>query len=255
MSYYVPLDDVAYKSSQNTFTQSQSTQIVNLVDQANVNIDCTESNIFALNLGTAGANRIISASNLINGTGFTLFLYQDASGNKTVTFDSTFVFPNDDAPVLQTTPLALDIISGVSDGINIYCSYITETDFTLPANVELTDSNQTITANKTYTGTQIFPSENILFSATITTNLSTGNNKETLLTGDATWEFNNPVEGNFQHLFIQDSTGGRTLTTGTDIIIADNNSPNINPDAVNLYSCFYNAGTGKLRCSIVPFSS
>jgi hypothetical protein len=95
----------------------------------------------------------------------------------------------------------------------------------------------------------------VAFANPFTTNLSLSNSFEITLTGNTTWNFSNPSAGTYTLTAKQDSTGGRTLTPGTDIVIADNSSPVTTANKINVYSCIYDDNSTKLRCVITSFSS
>jgi hypothetical protein len=73
---------------------------------------------------TLGGNRTLAApTNLKIGT-YILHVIQDGTGSRTLTWNSVFKWPAGVAPVLTTTASARDIISFVSDGTNLYGTYI-----------------------------------------------------------------------------------------------------------------------------------
>lgn len=70
---------------------------------------------------TLAGNRTMAApTNLIDGGTYVLFVIQDGTGSRTLTWNSIFKWPNGAAPTLSTTASAVDIISFVSDGTNLY---------------------------------------------------------------------------------------------------------------------------------------
>lgn len=93
-----------------------------LTDAATIATDCSQSNVFTV---TLGGNRTLGApTNLLAGATYIWIVTQDGSGGRTLSFNSVFKFPGGVDPTLTTTAAAVDIISGVSDGTNIYCSAI-----------------------------------------------------------------------------------------------------------------------------------
>ena len=73
---------------------------------------------------TLGGNRTMAApTNLKIGT-YILHVVQDGSGNRTITWNSVFKWPAGVAPVLTTTANRRDLFSFVSDGTNLYGSYL-----------------------------------------------------------------------------------------------------------------------------------
>jgi hypothetical protein len=73
---------------------------------------------------TLGGNRTVAApTNLRVGT-YILHVIQDGSGNRTLTWNSVFKWTAAVAPVLSTAANRRDIISFVSDGTNLYGTYM-----------------------------------------------------------------------------------------------------------------------------------
>lgn len=88
----------------------------------------TDASSIAWNLNTAqtarvtlGGNRTLAApSNLVDGGTYILFVKQDGTGSRTLAYNAVFKWPGGVAPVLSTGANALDILSFVSDGTNMY---------------------------------------------------------------------------------------------------------------------------------------
>ena len=219
MAFYIVPDvfDYAFLNIPQQFTKAQGTDIEVLVDQTTISADGDGSNIFQV---TLGGNRTLTATNLRAG-GYTFLVYQDGAGSRTLAYDSMFFFPGDTTPVLQTDPNSLDIISCVSDGTNLYCSYISEPDFTLPSNVAFIDTAQTFSANQTFstelTTTSRFKqtTDTLTDQATISADLSTGNIFEVTLGGNRTLTATNIDDGTYYFIIKQDGTGTRTLSYDT----------------------------------------
>lgn len=75
---------------------------------------------------TIGASRTMGApSNLKVGT-YILHVIQGGSGSYGITWNSVFKWPAGVAPVLSTTVGARDVFSFISDGTNLYGSYLTD---------------------------------------------------------------------------------------------------------------------------------
>ena len=92
-----------------------------LTDGATINWDIASGAVATV---TLGGNRTMAApSNLKVGT-FILHVIQDGSGSRTITWNSVFKWPGAVAPVLTTTANRHDVISFVSDGTNLYGSYL-----------------------------------------------------------------------------------------------------------------------------------
>jgi hypothetical protein len=73
---------------------------------------------------TLGGNRTMAApTNLKVGT-YILHVYQDATGSRTITWNSVFKWVGGVTPTLTTTANAHDVMSFISDGTNLYGSYL-----------------------------------------------------------------------------------------------------------------------------------
>jgi len=72
---------------------------------------------------TLGANRTLGApTNMKDGGTYILRIIQDATGTRTLAFNSAFKFPDGYSPPISTAANAIDIMSCISDGTNMYCS-------------------------------------------------------------------------------------------------------------------------------------
>jgi hypothetical protein len=73
---------------------------------------------------TLGGNRHINApTNLKVGT-LILNIIQDGTGGRTLTWDTVFKWPAGVPPVLTSTANRKDIFSFISDGTNLYGSFL-----------------------------------------------------------------------------------------------------------------------------------
>ena len=73
---------------------------------------------------TLGGNRTVAApTNLKIGT-YILHVIQDATGSRTLTWNAVFKWPAGVAPTLTTTANARDVFSFISDGTNLYGTYV-----------------------------------------------------------------------------------------------------------------------------------
>jgi hypothetical protein len=80
--------------------------IVALTDGPTINIDLALGNTFA---ATLGGNRTLNPINAHGGKRFVLYLTQDSTGSRTVTWWSTIKWPGGTAPTLTTTPGKQDV--------------------------------------------------------------------------------------------------------------------------------------------------
>jgi hypothetical protein len=102
-----------------TFSRAQQVATVSLTDAATIATDASLGNVFSV---TLGGNRTLGApTNLTNGATYIWRISQDATGSRTLAYASVFKFPGAVTPTLTTTASRMDILTGVSDGTNIYC--------------------------------------------------------------------------------------------------------------------------------------
>lgn len=92
-----------------------------LTDGATVNWNTANGNIATL---TLGGNRIMAAPTNLTVKTYILVVNQDATGSRTITWNSVFKWAGGAAPVLSTTANAKDVFSFFSDGTNLYGSYL-----------------------------------------------------------------------------------------------------------------------------------
>jgi len=89
-----------------------------LTDGATVTWDVS---LGAMGVLTLGGNRTMAApTNLRSGEAYALRVIQDATGSRTLTWNAVFKWPGGTAPTLTTTAAAIDILSFLSDGTNLY---------------------------------------------------------------------------------------------------------------------------------------
>ena len=94
-----------------------------LTDGATVTWDTSQGRIATL---TLGGNRTLAAPTNLRVGVYILYLIQDATGSRTVTWNSVFKWPGGVAPTLTTTASAKDLISFISDGTNLYGTYMND---------------------------------------------------------------------------------------------------------------------------------
>lgn len=74
---------------------------------------------------TLGGNRTLAnPTSLINGASYILLIKQDDEGSRTLTFGDAYKFPAGTTPTLSSDPNAVDIIAFISDGTNMYGSFV-----------------------------------------------------------------------------------------------------------------------------------
>lgn len=76
---------------------------------------------------TLGGNRTLSnPTNMKSGGTYILTVKQDATGSRTLSYDTAYKWSGGTAPTLTTTANAVDIITFISDGTNMYGTIITD---------------------------------------------------------------------------------------------------------------------------------
>lgn len=70
---------------------------------------------------TLGGNRTLAnPTNLRDGASYALIVKQDATGSRTLAYGTAFKWPSGAAPVLSTAANAIDLLTFIYDGTNLY---------------------------------------------------------------------------------------------------------------------------------------
>lgn len=96
-------------------------ELVSLSDSATINWDLSIGSTAQVILG--GARTLNSPTNQTSGGTYTLIVKQDATGARTLSFNSAYKFPGSTDPVISVTANAIDIIGFVSDGTSMYGTF------------------------------------------------------------------------------------------------------------------------------------
>lgn len=103
--------DTAKTDVAQTFTAGQRGEITTLTDGATITPDMADSNNFVVTLG--GNRTLANPSNLTAGQSGSIFIVQDGTGSRTLSFGSQYDFAAGTAPTLTTTASAVDRIDYV----------------------------------------------------------------------------------------------------------------------------------------------
>lgn len=115
----ITINNISLSGNINPGTVNVASQI--LTDDATINWNIAQGPVATI---TLGGNRTIAApTNLKVGT-FVLHVVQDATGGRTLTWNSVFKWPAGIAPTLTSTGSRRDIFSFVCDGTNLYGSFL-----------------------------------------------------------------------------------------------------------------------------------
>jgi len=100
------------------FTLQQYAATATLTDGATISWNVASSQVAKV---TLGGNRTMAApTNLVDGAFYSLAVYQDATGSRTLTWNSVFKFVSGTVPTLTTTANGKDFFVFRSDGTNLY---------------------------------------------------------------------------------------------------------------------------------------
>ena len=98
--------DIAGLDTAQTFTKGQRGEITTLTDGSTITPDFADSNNFAVTLG--GNRTLANPSNITAGQSGSIFIVQDGTGSRTISWGSYWDFASGTAPTLTTTASAID---------------------------------------------------------------------------------------------------------------------------------------------------
>ena len=103
--------DTAKTDVVQTFTAGQRGEVTTLTDGANISVDLSASNNFAVTL--AGNRTLDNPTNIVAGQSGSIFIVQDGTGSRTLAYGSYYDFAGGTAPTLSTAASAVDRIDYV----------------------------------------------------------------------------------------------------------------------------------------------
>ncbi len=108
----------------NTFAQQQGFPRASLTDASTITWNAqTQQSAYVLLTAGVGATRVLGApSNLVSGHTYILVVQQSSGGSNALTYNGVYKWPGGVAPVLSTGANAIDVLTFVSDGTNMYGS-------------------------------------------------------------------------------------------------------------------------------------
>jgi hypothetical protein len=101
--------DTAKLDTAQEWTGTQNFNATTLSDGATINWDTSTDQVTSVTL--AGNRTMAAPTNVKDGAFYSLFIIQDGTGSRTLTWNSVFKFTNGTAPVLTTTASAIDHIA------------------------------------------------------------------------------------------------------------------------------------------------
>jgi len=106
----------------NEWTATQNFNATDLSDGANISWDASANQVCEVTL--AGNRTLDNPTNMVDGGTYILFVKQDATGSRTLSYGANYLWPSGAAPTLSTGANAVDILYFVSDGTNMYGTFI-----------------------------------------------------------------------------------------------------------------------------------
>lgn len=107
-----------------SWTAQQNFTEATLTDAATIAWDTDVAQVAKV---TLEGNRTLGAPTNMNAGGtYILRILQDIVGSRTLAYNAVFKFSTGTTPVLTTTASAVDILSCISDGTNMYCSMLVD---------------------------------------------------------------------------------------------------------------------------------
>lgn len=101
------------------YTRQQNFGMQTLVDGATISWDLNVAQVAEVTL--EGNRTLANPTNQRAGATYLLIIRQDATGSRTLNFDTAYKFASaDGVPTLSTAANAVDVISFISDGTNLY---------------------------------------------------------------------------------------------------------------------------------------
>jgi len=117
---------LAFLNSVQTWTAAQSAEITTLVDGATITPDLSNSNNFTVTLG--GSRTIANPTNIVAGQTGSIFIVQDGTGSRTLSWGSYWSFIGGTAPTLTAG------VGGAVDRVDYICRTTTDIQAVFTAN-------------------------------------------------------------------------------------------------------------------------
>jgi len=124
--YYCKIDDgdttnsvkISVMNVAGAYTKQQNIVQATLSDGANIawDLDTDQSSIVTL----AGNRTLDNPTNQKAGGTYALIVKQDATGGRTLAYGTVYKFPGGTAPTLSTAANAIDLLTFISDGTDMY---------------------------------------------------------------------------------------------------------------------------------------
>lgn len=108
----------ATKNVAQEYTKTQNFNATTLTDWANISWDLSQNQVSSVTLW--GNRTLDNPTNMVDGATYILIVKQDGTGSRTLAYGTAYKRTWGTAPTLSTGANAVDILSFVSDGTNMY---------------------------------------------------------------------------------------------------------------------------------------
>lgn len=110
--------DTAKTDVAQEYTATQNFNATTLTDGATINWDASANQVASVTLG--GNRTLANPTNMVDGGTYILRVVQDGTGSRTLSYGANYLWPGGTAPTLSTDADAVDILTFISDGTNMY---------------------------------------------------------------------------------------------------------------------------------------
>lgn len=111
-----------FKDTTNEFTKQQYVRAKSLIDGATINWNLDDAPI--TNVTLAGNRTLANPTNMKAGALYTIMFIQDATGSRTITFDTAYVGGSTALPTLTTAANKKDLLQFYCDGAKMYLTNV-----------------------------------------------------------------------------------------------------------------------------------
>jgi len=102
--------DTAKTDVAQTFTAGQRGSVTALTDASTIVLDFNDSNYFSVTLGNISPRTLDNPSNAVAGQSGAIFITQDATGGRTLSYGGNWSWSDGNAPTLSLNPNAVDVL-------------------------------------------------------------------------------------------------------------------------------------------------
>lgn len=110
--------NVAFLNVAQEYTKAQNFNATTLTDAASIAWAAGDNQVASVTLG--GNRTLADPSGLQDGATYILRVIQDGTGSRTLAYGSAYKWPSGVAPTLSTGAGAIDVLTFISDGTNMY---------------------------------------------------------------------------------------------------------------------------------------